>query len=83
METFEEASLAAKYFMQIGEVVRRTGVTHRTLRWYEEKGLIKRLQRLQGGFRLYSEDDVRRVELIKKLQTLLGFAVPAARSRDT
>jgi len=62
-------------YLQIGEVAERTGVTQRTLRFYEEKGLLRPPSRLEGGFRLYSEDDVRRVEQIKRLQTLLGFTL--------
>ena len=62
-------------YLQIGEVAERTGVTQRTLRFYEEKGLLKPPGRMEGGFRLYSEDDVRRVEQIKRLQTLLGFTL--------
>jgi DNA-binding transcriptional MerR regulator len=62
-------------YLQIGEVAERTGVTQRTLRFYEEKGLLKPPSRLEGGFRLYSEDDVQRVEAIKRLQTLLGFSL--------
>jgi DNA-binding transcriptional MerR regulator len=61
--------------LQIGEVAERTGVTQRTLRFYEEKGLLQPPSRLEGGFRLYSEDDVQRVERIKRLQTLLGFTL--------
>ena len=59
--------------LQIGEVAERTGVTQRTLRFYEEKGLLTPPTRMEGGFRLYSEDDVRRVEQIKQLQKLLGL----------
>ncbi len=62
-------------YLQIGEVAERTGVTQRTLRFYEEKGLLKPPTRLDGGFRLYSEDDVLRVEQIKRLQGLLGFTL--------
>jgi DNA-binding transcriptional MerR regulator len=62
-------------YLQIGEVAERTAVTQRTLRFYEEKGLLKPPSRLVGGFRLYSEDDVRRVEQIKRLQTLLGISL--------
>jgi len=62
-------------YLQIGEVAERTGVTQRTLRFYEEKGLLKPPSRLDGGFRLYSEDDVRRLEQIKRLQTLLGLSL--------
>lgn len=62
-------------YLQIGEVAERTGVTQRTLRFYEEKGLLNPPTRLDGGFRLYSEDDVLRVEQIKRLQGLLGFTL--------
>jgi len=61
--------------LQIGEVAERTGVTQRTLRFYEEKGLLKPPSRLEGGFRLYSEEDVARVERIKELQSLLGLSL--------
>lgn len=58
---------------QIGEVADRTGVTQRTLRFYEEKGLLNPPERMEGGFRLYSDDDVERIQFIKRLQDLLGF----------
>ena len=61
--------------LQIGEVAERTSVTQRTLRFYEEKGLLIPATRMEGGFRLYSEDDIQRVEQIKQLQTLLGFSL--------
>jgi DNA-binding transcriptional MerR regulator len=66
---------ADRPYLQIGEVAERTGVTQRTLRFYEEKGLLQPPSRLDGGFRLYSEADVERVERIKRLQTLLGFTL--------
>lgn len=62
-------------YLQIGEVAERTGVTQRTLRFYEERGLLNPPSRLEGGFRLYSEDDVARVEQIKQLQKLLGLSL--------
>ena len=62
-------------YLQIGEVAERTGVTQRTLRFYEEKGLLRPPTRMDGGFRLYSEDDVSRVEHIRKLQNLLGVTL--------
>ena len=62
-------------YLQIGEVAERTGVTQRTLRFYEEKGLLKPPTRMEGGFRLYSDADVQRVERIRRLQTLLGFSL--------
>ena len=62
-------------YLQIGEVAERTGVTQRTLRFYEEKGLLHPPTRMDGGFRLYSEQDVKRVEHIRRLQDLLGIAL--------
>ncbi len=64
---------AARY--QIGEVAERTGVTQRTLRFYEEKGLLRPPERMEGGFRLYSDEDVLRIEYIRRLQQYLGFTL--------
>lgn len=69
----EPAPASDEPYLQIGEVAERTGVTQRTLRFYEEKGLLKPPSRMDGGFRLYSESDIRRVEQIRRLQQLLGF----------
>lgn len=60
---------------QIGEVAERTGVTHRTLRFYEEKGLLDPPERMEGGFRLYSDEDITRVMYVRSLQNLLGFTL--------
>lgn len=64
-------------FMPIGEVAERTGLTQRTLRFHEERGLLPPPSRLEGGYRLYSEDDVSRLEVIKRLKHLLGFSLAA------
>lgn len=69
----EAATEDARY--QIGEVADRTGVTQRTLRFYEEKGLLKPADRMEGGFRLYSEQDIEHIELIKRLQSLLNLSL--------
>ena len=55
---------------QIGEVAERTGLSLRTIRYYEEVGLVTPSTRSQGGFRLYSETDVARLELIKRMKPL-------------
>ena len=62
-------------FLQIGEAAEKTGLTQRTLRYYEEKGLLRSPSRMDGGFRLYSQDDIERVENIKQLRDLLGFSL--------
>ena len=60
---------------QIGAVAERTGVTQRTLRFYEEKGLLDPPERMEGGFRLYSDEDITRVTYVRRLQDLLGFTL--------
>jgi DNA-binding transcriptional MerR regulator len=62
-------------YLQIGEVSDRTGVTQRTLRFYEERGLLAAPTRMDGGFRLYSEEDVERVSEIRRLQNLLNLSL--------
>lgn len=60
---------------QIGEVAQMTGVTQRTLRFYEEKGLLEPTDRMEGGFRLYSDADVEHIQNIRRMQELLGFTL--------
>jgi DNA-binding transcriptional MerR regulator len=63
---------------QIGEVAERLGLSLRTVRYYEEAGLAIPSQRTEGGFRLYSEDDISRLELIKQMKPL-GFSIEQMR----
>ncbi|TDE20446.1 MerR family transcriptional regulator [Actinomadura sp. 6K520] len=56
--------------MQIGEVADRTGLSLRTIRHYEEVGLALPAARSQGGFRLYTDDDVTRLLVIKRMKPL-------------
>ncbi|MDP9353975.1 MAG: MerR family transcriptional regulator [Chloroflexota bacterium] len=64
--------------MQIGQVAERTGLSLRTIRFYEENGLVIPTARSEGGFRLYSENDVARLEVIKRMKPL-GFALEKMR----
>lgn len=59
-------------FMQIGALAARMGLTQRTLRYYESIGLLTPSGRMEGGFRLYSDTDVHRLERIVELKRLLG-----------
>jgi DNA-binding transcriptional MerR regulator len=56
--------------VQIGEVAERTGLSLRTIRYYEEVGLVTPAARSTGGFRLYSETDVARLRLIRRMKPL-------------
>jgi DNA-binding transcriptional MerR regulator len=56
--------------MQIGEVATRTGLSLRTIRYYEEVGLVEPSARSQGGFRLYTSTDVQRLRLIARMKPL-------------
>lgn len=56
--------------LQIGDVADRTGLSLRTIRHYEEVGLLPEPQRSPGGFRLYSELAVERLLLIKRMKPL-------------
>lgn len=62
-------------YLQIGEAADKAKLTQRTLRYYEEKGLLKPPGRMDGGFRLYSPEDMERLERIKEFKELLGFTL--------
>ncbi|AWK12634.1 MerR family transcriptional regulator [Streptomyces spongiicola] len=64
--------------MQIGEVAARTGLSLRTIRHYEETGLVSPSARSQGGFRLYTETDVARLMVIRRMKPL-GFTLDQMR----
>jgi MerR family transcriptional regulator, copper efflux regulator len=55
---------------QIGEVAERVGLSLRTIRYYEEVGLVVPSGRTQGGFRLYTDHDIERLRLIKQMKPL-------------
>lgn len=64
--------------MQIGEVAERTELSLRTIRHYEETGLVTPSARSQGGFRLYTEADVARLMVIRRMKPL-GFTLEEMR----
>jgi DNA-binding transcriptional MerR regulator len=55
---------------RIGEIAQRLGLTERTIRYYEELGLLDSVKRVEGGRRAYTDDDVRRLRFIQKLKML-------------
>jgi MerR family transcriptional regulator, repressor of the yfmOP operon len=62
--------------LRIGELAERTGTTPRTIRYYEEIGLLGGgAERTQGKHRFYTEADVERVSEIIRLRDLLGLTL--------
>jgi MerR family transcriptional regulator, copper efflux regulator len=55
---------------QIGEAASRAGLSFRTVRYYEEVGLVIPSGRTEGGFRLYTDADIDRLLLVKQLKPL-------------
>lgn len=60
--------------MHIGELAERTGLSLRTLRHYDEIGLVSASGRTEGGFRLYTDSDYDRLILIRRMKPL-GFSL--------
>ena len=61
--------------IRIGEVAERVGTTPRTIRYYEEIGLLPGGQRRKGSQRVYDDDDVERLLELKRLRDLLNVSL--------
>jgi DNA-binding transcriptional MerR regulator len=66
--------------LRIGQAAIRTGVTPRTIRYYEEHGLLPQGDREQGKHRTYTEEDVARLKEVTRLRDLLGLSLDELRS---
>lgn len=64
--------------MQIGEVAERTELSIKTIRHYDEVGLVIPSERSAGGFRLYTEADLQRLLVIRRMKPL-GFTLDEMR----
>ena len=60
--------------MHIGELAEKSSLSLRTIRHYDEVGLLKPSGRTEGGFRLYTEEDLARLLLIRRMKPL-GFTL--------
>lgn len=58
----------------VGELAEQTGLNPRTIRYWEERGIIRPDGRSTGGFRLYSEQTVAIIQLVRDLQ-LFGYTL--------
>ena len=72
---------AAPTSYRIRELAAKVGVTERTIRYYEELGLLDSVKRLEGGTRVYTDDDVRRLKFIHKLK-VLGLSLQEMRELE-
>jgi MerR family transcriptional regulator, repressor of the yfmOP operon len=69
-------SVVSSRSLRIGEVAELTGTTPRTIRYYEEIGLLPGSSgRAQGKHRCFTEEDVERVREILRLRDLLGLSL--------
>lgn len=64
--------------VQIGQVASRTELSIKTIRHYDELGLVTPSARSAGGFRLYTEEDVQRLLVIRRMKPL-GFTLEEMR----
>ena len=54
----------------IGEIAKELDMSQRTIRYYEEIGLLNSIKRVEGGRRIYTDEDLRRLKLIKRLKIM-------------
>jgi len=66
--------LNKKDFLSIGDIAKQLEMSQRTIRYYEEIGLLNSVKRIEGGVRVYTVDDLTRLRLIKRLK-LLGLTL--------
>lgn len=65
----------AERLARIQEVAEEVGLTARSIRYYEERGLLKPAARSEGAYRLYDADDIERLRYIKGLRDDAGFSL--------
>jgi DNA-binding transcriptional MerR regulator len=73
-----KASAKTRALYQIGEVADRADLSLRTVRYYEETALVSPCDRTEGGFRLYGENEIQRLLVIKQMKPL-GFTLEEMR----
>ena len=66
--------------LRIGQAATQSGVTPRTIRYYEELGLLPASEREQGKHRTYTEADIERLREVTRLRDLLGLSLDELRS---
>jgi DNA-binding transcriptional MerR regulator len=56
--------------ISIGELAKKLEMSQRTIRYYEEIGLLNSIKRVEAGRRVYTDEDLRRLKLIKRLKIM-------------
>ncbi len=64
---------------KIGDIAKEFGVSQRTIRFYEEKGILKPDNYTTSGYRLYSEENVKRLKVVLLLRKI-GFSISEIKS---
>jgi MerR family transcriptional regulator, repressor of the yfmOP operon len=72
---FDAPTTTEPALLRIQEVAAETGLTTRTIRYYEELGLLKPAARSEGSYRLFDPDDLERLRFIKGLRDDAGFSL--------
>lgn len=62
--------LSSDEYMQISDLAKALHITTRTIRLYEQMGLVEPPKRTEGGIRVYEKDDIKRFKFVLKLKTL-------------
>ncbi|HKG20181.1 MAG TPA: MerR family transcriptional regulator [Candidatus Limnocylindrales bacterium] len=75
MSHLDAATLPETPLLRIQEAAADVGLTTRSIRYYEELGLLKPAARSEGSYRLYDADDVERLRFIKGLRDDAGFSL--------
>jgi DNA-binding transcriptional MerR regulator len=75
MSHFDSPVATETPLLRIQEVSALVGLTSRSIRYYEELGLLKPAARSEGSYRLYDEDDLERLRFIKGLRDDAGFSL--------
>lgn len=80
MAVIQKAVMRPAALVRIGEAARELGVTTRTLRYWEEMGLISPAAHSGGGERLYTAAEVERISHIRELQKVVGLSLADIRA---
>ena len=66
---------ASERLLRIQEVAEETGLTPRSIRYYEERGLLRPAARSEGAYRLYDASDLEQLRFIKGLRDDAGLSI--------